>query len=699
MLHRILLTFIITTSFTLPLLAQKNNADTSNNKSLDEVVLTATRSERKLSNVTVPVSIITQKTIQQAGSLRLNDILSEQAGLFISTAFGTEASPSRIGVQVQGLTPDYTLIMLNGERLIGSFAGVLDLNRVTVGNIKKVEIVKGPSSSLYGSEALAGVINIITDNSTADKLNASIRYGSFNAIDASIGGIFHINKLSVNAYSNSYTSDGYNAVPPFWRFTNQLQLTYPISPKTKIAVSARYNLEELKNNYAIYNAGTVTYTKGKEVNKDFNINPVITHIINKNLKTSLRLYANRFETSQKLNQSTTASSFYDDYLNEGFYSIENQTDYTLNNKFSFNAGAGYVAQPVRSSRYDDINSVKKNNHGHFFAQGEYRASERFMLITGFRYDKYSLYQSSFSPKLSMLFKANRKISFTASVGKGFKTPAFRQLYLNFTNNAAGGYSVFGSLEAQSQITKLDNEGQILSKEADYYKLTDLKPESSIGINVGMKWHASPKVNVDVNLFRNDIDNMIDYRLVAYYTDGAQIFSYINVNKVYTQGAELNIGYKINKYFSATSGYQLLFTADKNQLEKIKIGNVYTRDDNGISRKMKRDEYVGLPNRSRHMANFKLLFEKNNYFVNTRIMYRSHWAVSDRDGNGVYNTNDHFADGNVQVNISGGTTFNKNFKVQAGCDNLFNYSDLINLPGLAGRNIYISLAYQFSSNKK
>ena len=164
MLHKLVLTFVVTTSFTLPLLAQKNNADTSNNKSLDEVVLTATRSERKLSNVTVPVSIITQKTIQQAGSLRLNDILSEQAGLFISTAFGTEASPSRIGVQVQGLTPDYTLIMLNGERLIGSFAGVLDLNRVTVGNIKKVEIVKGPSSSLYGSEALAVVINIIIDN-------------------------------------------------------------------------------------------------------------------------------------------------------------------------------------------------------------------------------------------------------------------------------------------------------------------------------------------------------------------------------------------------------------------------------------------------------------------------------------------------------------------------------------------------------
>jgi outer membrane receptor for ferrienterochelin and colicins len=192
--------------------------------------------------------------------------------------------------------------------------------------------------------------------------------------------------------------------------------------------------------------------------------------------------------------------------------------------------------------------------------------------------------------------------------------------------------------------------------------------------------------------------MIDYRLVAYYTNGAQIFSYINVNKVYTEGVELSGAYKINNYLSATAGYQLLFTADKNQLEKIKSGSVYTRDENGISKKMTKSEYVGLPNRSRHMANLKLLFEKNNYFVNARAIYRSHWAVSDKDGNGLYNTNDLFAKGFIQVNISGGVKINPNFRLQIGCDNLLNYSDKVNLTALAGRNIYCLLAYQFSSNK-
>jgi outer membrane receptor for ferrienterochelin and colicins len=109
----------------------------------NEIVVTATKTERKISTVAVPVTIISQQRILQAGSLRLNDILQEQTGLFLTAAFGS-------GVQMQGLNPDYTLILIDGEPLIGRTGGVLDLKRITVGNIKQIEIVKGPSSSLYG---------------------------------------------------------------------------------------------------------------------------------------------------------------------------------------------------------------------------------------------------------------------------------------------------------------------------------------------------------------------------------------------------------------------------------------------------------------------------------------------------------------------------------------------------------------------
>jgi len=100
----------------------------------DSIVVTATRTERKLSNLTVPVTIINAKTIQQNGSLRLTDILKEQTGINLTSGFGA-------GIQLQGLNPDYTIILINGEPLVGRTAGVLDLNRIALGNIKNIEIV------------------------------------------------------------------------------------------------------------------------------------------------------------------------------------------------------------------------------------------------------------------------------------------------------------------------------------------------------------------------------------------------------------------------------------------------------------------------------------------------------------------------------------------------------------------------------
>src|SRR6187455_3324813 len=167
----------------IPSVASFSQEDTLFSRTLTELVVTATRTERKLSNVAVPVQIISRKTITQSGSVRLNDILSEQTGLYITSGGATTSAGGGVfgnGIQIQGLSPDYTLILLDGEPIIGRQGGVIDLSRLTVGNIRKIEIVKGPSSSLYGSEAMAGVINIITDRSFQKQLNAGIRYGFGN---------------------------------------------------------------------------------------------------------------------------------------------------------------------------------------------------------------------------------------------------------------------------------------------------------------------------------------------------------------------------------------------------------------------------------------------------------------------------------------------------------------------------------------
>ena len=323
---------------------------------LSEIVITSTRTATKLGNVAVPYQIINKKNIEQSGSLRLKDILQEQSGLYITNGFGA-------GVQMQGLNPDYTIILLNGEPLVGRTAGVLDLNRISISNIKRIEIVKGPSSSLYGSEAMAGVINIITDSSFKKSVETGIRYGFgnpdkawilpfnnnvFNNIDFNINASTTIKKTGIQYSGNAYYLDGISYRPfstikvpqPIWRFTNQFTLNHPFGKKTKFELTIRDGYDYIKQEFAVTNNGSISNSFGREVNHDLNINPVITRQFNANVKSALRLYATFYNGSQILNFSDKPDSTYTDQFKQHFYRVENQTDIQLK-KMRLTAGAGY----------------------------------------------------------------------------------------------------------------------------------------------------------------------------------------------------------------------------------------------------------------------------------------------------------------------------------------------------------------------
>jgi len=663
----------------------------------NEIVVTATRTERKLSNVAIPVTLINQKTIQQAGSVRINDILQEQTGLFLTSGFGT-------GVQMQGLNPDYTLILVDGQPLVGRTAGVLDLNRITVGNIKQIEIVKGPSSSLYGSEAMAGVINIITDQSKSNNLNISARYGNFNTGDFNAFGSFRKNKFAYQGFGNIYTTDGFSIRPnstersiaPIKRYTMQHNFNYYFNDKTNMLFNFRMNNEKITNLISVNNNGNTISSKGVENNKDFNATLQLTHRFNSSIKNTSRLYGTRYESIQDLVTSNGAP--YTDYFKQQFGRIENQTDFVINNQLELNTGIGYAIETANSTRYDNSNNTKINQIGFAFVQTEWKPITALTIIAGARFDNNELYAAAFSPKLALQYKATNKFSVKASIGRGFKAPDFRQLYLNFTNVAAGGYSVYGALEAQKTINELNRLGQIASIENDFYSLNNLQPELSTGTNIGGNYAINKKINLSINLFHNNIENLIDTRLVAYKTGGAQIFSYINVKNAFTKGIETNVDFKINTLLSISGGYQFLLSGDKDEIDRINKGKVFTRNANGFSRLMQRNEYLGLANRSKHMANLKFLYEKNSWFTNLRFIYRSKWVITDTDGNGLFNTNDAFAKGFVQTNAAIGKTFKNKLSVQLGCNNLSNYEDPINMPNMAGRTYYTTLSYQFIKNK-
>jgi outer membrane receptor for ferrienterochelin and colicins len=604
------------------------------------------------------------------------------------------------GVQLQGLNPDYTIILINGEPLVGRTAGVLDLNRIALGNIKKIEIVKGPSSSLYGSEAMAGVINIITDASNNVPLEASLRMGTYNTKDINLNSGLRLKSVFYQGFYNYYATDGYSIRPnsnnrittPINRLTTSQQLKLNINDRASILFNARLTDETIKSNIAVSNGGVTINSNGKEHNTDANLSATLNYRFTPNLKTSFRSYLTNYISKQDL--LTISGAPYNDLLNHLFKRVENQTDWTLRKNLNGIFGMGAVWEGVKSSRYDTEKLRKENAVQYGFTQWEWTASDKVIMIGGIRFDKNATYASAWSPKLSMLYKLNASHKIRLSIGQGFKAPDFRQLYLNFTNAAAGNYSVFGSAEAQKVIGQLSSLGQIGSLYNNYYLLKALQPESSTGMHLSWEWTPTSKTFISTQLFRNDITNLIEVQQVGTYFSGAQIFSYLNIGRAFTQGLELEFKQNINNHLVFSGGYQYLITGDKDQIAAIKDGKVYTRNASNMSARLTMSDYVGLPNVSKHKAQLKINYSnEHGFFVNARIIYRSKWAVNNTNGNEVYDNGDDFAQSYYSLHSSIGKEYQNGLTVQLGADNINNYIDAIHLPNLAGRTYFINLKYQ------
>lgn len=656
---------------------------------LNSVVITATRSERQLSDLPVPLTVIPKEQIRNMGSLRLNDVLSEQTGLAVVNDHGT-------GIQIQGFNPEYTLILVDGEPLIGRTAGTLELNRIAVGNIRQIEIVKGPSSSLYGSEALAGVVNIITENPNGVNGTFSTRYGTNNTIDLSASGNYVSDKFGIYAFINRYGTDGYdlspesygNTVDPFSNSTFNSRFTFSPTTKTKLNISGRYFIEDQESDTNVGSDAQPDVITGKGEESDWNINSQLSHRFTKKLKTTFRFYATKYKTESLLRHKSNGEVYDESFFHQTFYRPEVQGEYFFNEKNTFTLGVGRIWESVEATRYED---KKKFNNNYFYFQYEWIPVRKINLIAGGRYDAHSAYSSQFSPKLSIQYDALNWLSIRASSGVGFKAPDFRQLYLNFTN-AVAGYSVFGSQEVESGVKRLQDEGQISEVLMDPSSFGDLKAESSIAYNVGFLLKPTSKISSTINLFRNDINDLIQTQAVARKTNGQSVFSYFNLEEVFTQGVETDISYALSKSLTVALGYQYLITKDKSVVNQLKQGEVFARDpETQATYRVDEKNYGGLFNRSRHMANAKIFYnnKEQGWSATLRTIYRGRYGFGDRNGNVILDADNEYVNGYAIVNLSAGKSFGKILLIQAGCDNLFDFTAPQYITALPGRLLWVS----------
>lgn len=687
---KIKITLLAALLFPLFSVAQEVQKDSIHANELEEVtVTTGTRTERVLSSLPLPMTIITSEAIIKSGVTRLNEILNEQTGIIlIPDESGFE------GVQMQGLDAAYTMILIDGVPLVGRSSGVLDLSRVSVGNIERIEIVKGASSALYGSEAMGGVINVITKRPKKDMFsgNVSYRYGTFNTNDANANLLWKKKKFAANLFTNFYSSDGYDLDKSTWlknvekyhNTTIQPKIYYDFSENLKLTVSNRFFNQKIDNKAEIESEKY----RGDAKENEWNSQIKFEHRWNSKLYWEYELYATNYKNDAFLNDPDNVL-FDKTYYNQWLVRPEVRTTWSINND-KLTAGAGFNYETLDRTYF--AHNVKFNSQ-YVYLQYDYNPTEKLNILAGFRYDNHSEYASQLSPKLAVNYKFNTNFSLKGSVGYGYKAPDFRQLFFDFTNPSVG-YTVLGYNVAEARLDEFESQDLLLSRVAGINFDEPLKPESSINYNFG-GFYKKNKLKIELNAFYNSISDLIDTRVVATKRNGQNVFSYFNYSKVFTYGIEYNSTYNFTKEFSVSLGYQYLIAKDKSVVDDFEE-HQYIRNSELETIQINKSDYFGLYNRSKHTANLKFgyTFPTIKTDINLRILYRSKYGLFDTNGNGILDKYDTFISDYCTANLSISKYITDKLMLQAGANNLFDYTDPGQIPNLAGRQLFARIQYNF-----
>ncbi|MGO4772400.1 TonB-dependent receptor plug domain-containing protein [Flavobacterium sp. W22_SRS_FK3] len=670
--------------------AQEIQKDSVAANELSEVmVVTGTRTERVLSSLPLPMTVITSQQIVKSGVTRLNEILSEQTGIIlIPDESGFE------GIQMQGLDAAYTMILIDGVPLVGRTSGVLDLSRVSVGNIERIEIVKGASSALYGSEAMGGVINVITKRPVKDVFsgNLSYRYATFNTNDVNANVLWKKKKFAANLFANYYSTDGYDLdkstslknVEGYHNTTIQPKLYYDFSKNLKLIVNNRFFNQKADN---VAEIESETYI-GEAKENEWNSQIKLEHKWNSKVYSEYELYTTNYINDSFLNDENNVlfeKTYYDQWL----FRPEVRTTFSIKND-KLTAGVGLNYETLDRTYFE---SNVNFNSQYIFLQYDYNPSGKLNILAGFRYDNHSEYASQFSPKLAVNYKFNNSFSLKSSVGYGYKAPDFRQLFFDFTNPSVG-YTVLGYNVAEDRLTEFEEQGQLLSRTAGISFDKPLEAESSINFNFG-GFYKRDKLKIDVNAFYNLIDNLIDTQVVAQKINGQNIFSYTNYDKIFTYGIEYNSTYSFTKEFVVSLGYQYLIAKDKSVVDNFEE-HQYIRNSQLQTVQISKSDYFGLYNRSKHTANIKFGYTipKIKTDINLRVFYRSQYGLFDTNNNNILDKYDQFVNDYFLINLSISKYITDKLLLQAGANNLFDYTDSTQIPNLAGRQLFTRIQYNF-----
>lgn len=527
--------------------------DSSNTKQLDEVIVTANRLPQKQSSTGKIVTVINQETLQRNAGKTLSEVINSQAGIFINGA--TNNLGTNPDIYFRGASAGNTLILIDGIPVgdPSNISNTFDLNMIAVSEIERVEILKGAQSTLWGSDAVAGVINIITKKETKTGISSTalLSYGSYNTLKGNFGLNGRIKKFSYNlgydftktdGFSTAYDSTGTKNFDKdnFKQNNFQANLHYQLSNKWSI---------KTLHSFLKYTGGTDAGAFQDDRDNVFE---------NKNSVNNVELAYSTQKTQIHLSQSFfNATRIYtDDSASVGGFSKYAKGTYHGNTavtelfgNFKLSKKVVLVSGLQRMFQQTDQHYMSISSYGVYetalgdSAKVNNYAMYHSLLVTGlsgfdveagFRYNNHSIYGSNATYTFNPSFHINNNAKVFVNISSAYKIPSLYQLYSEYGNK-------------------------------------NLTPEKSVNYELGFqlftKDHHS---NIRVAGFKRDIRN-----LIVFYTDPNTWESkYINRDLQHDYGVEIETSLQLSSKLHWVNN--ATYVNGEGENEGVKTKNLYRR---------------------------------------------------------------------------------------------------------------------------
>ncbi len=528
-------------------------ANLEDSTTMDEVVVTATKTLVKQSQTGKVVTVINQATLQRSAGKSLTEILNTQAGVFVNGANNNLGNNQ--DYYLRGAATSNTLILLDGVPVADPsyISSYFDLNNINPAQVERIEILKGAQSTLWGSDAVAGVINIITKKGAAKKISPDIMfsYGSYQTFKANAGLYGSSGKFNYNlqygytnskGFSSAHDSTGTKDFDDDKFIQNNLQANLGYRFNTKLAV--RYT-----GNYGKYNtaldAGAFADDKDYTNENSNFINSVVLNYTHK--KTSINFSNTYISTKRLLIDDSASIGGFATYARGKYkgYSLvsEGYGNFALTNKLSLLAGAQRMSNKTaqsysslsvygpfetalgdsaKTTNYSAYTSLSLINYYHFNAEA------------GIRFNNHSIYGNNVTWSFNPSYNIDENTRVFVNLSSAYRVPSLYQLYSEYGNK-------------------------------------DLQPEKSNNYEIGVQSLSNNKKNsLRLVAFKRDIKNVI-----VFYTDFTTYASkYINRDEQHDYGFEIENNISMGKIGQWVNNFS--YVDGDGKIDNVKIKNLYRR---------------------------------------------------------------------------------------------------------------------------